>query len=75
MGREAGPGRSKSRLGVGIACRHHWIIDPPGGPTSRALCKHCGTVSEFQNYVQQPVYEEGGLGRQSAARKKAWNEL
>ncbi len=32
------------------ACRHHWRIDPPAGPTSHGRCTACGAEREFFNY-------------------------
>ena len=34
-------------------CRHHWVIESPSGPTSRGVCKLCGTEKEFQNLVRE----------------------
>lgn len=28
---------------------HHWIIEPPDGPRSKADCKHCGSSDSFLN--------------------------
>lgn len=33
----------------GAECRHHWDIEPPNGPTSRGICRHCGDEQEFSN--------------------------
>ena len=32
-------------------CRHHWLIDPANGPTSRGVCKICGEVKMFDNIL------------------------
>lgn len=32
------------------ACRHHWLIAAPEGPTSPGRCKLCGETREFANY-------------------------
>ncbi len=32
-------------------CHHYWIIESANGPTSRGICKLCGTVKEFLNSV------------------------
>ena len=32
-------------------CRHHWVIESPRGPTSMGICRHCGLVKEFSNYM------------------------
>jgi len=36
---------------VAAECRHHWIIESPQGPTSKGVCKLCGTEREFANYI------------------------
>ena len=30
-------------------CRHYWVIEDVGGPTSRGVCKFCGAEKEFLN--------------------------
>ena len=30
-------------------CTHHWLIDPPSGETSQAVCKLCGARREFDH--------------------------
>ncbi|MDD5093915.1 MAG: hypothetical protein PHV74_05985 [Dehalococcoidia bacterium] len=32
-------------------CIHHWVIDPPSGPTSKGLCKRCGEEKDFPNLL------------------------
>ena len=31
------------------ACRHHWIVESPNGPTSHGRCRRCGEEREFTN--------------------------
>jgi len=38
-------------------CRHYWVIESPTGPTSIGVCKYCGAVNEFSNYVPYPSWE------------------
>lgn len=38
-------------------CTHYWVIESPRGPTSMGVCKLCGSVSEFSNYVPYPTWE------------------
>ena len=33
-------------------CSHHWLIEPPKGPTSMGVCKLCGATKEFQNQLK-----------------------
>jgi hypothetical protein len=44
-------------------CAHHWVIESPGGPTSRAMCKRCGSVTEFSNYVHHQLPSDRRLKR------------
>lgn len=30
-------------------CEHHWLIEPPRGPTSEGRCKNCGEERAFYN--------------------------
>ena len=30
-------------------CHHYWILEKANGPTSRGVCKFCGTEKEFDN--------------------------
>jgi hypothetical protein len=32
-------------------CKHHWLIEPANGPTSRGICKLCGEVKLFDNVL------------------------
>ncbi len=42
-----------------VQCIHYWIIESPKGPTSRGVCKYCGAVREFKNYMPYPTWEDG----------------
>lgn len=33
-------------------CQHYWIIEPAVGPTSKGVCKRCGSVKIFLNIVE-----------------------
>ena len=39
-------------------CAHHWIIEPAIGPTSRGVCKLCGSVKIFMNIVDNSQPKE-----------------
>ena len=32
-------------------CVHHWVIEAAEGAKSRGVCKHCGEIREFDNYI------------------------
>jgi hypothetical protein len=38
-----------------ITCKHHWVIEPPDGPTSRGKCKLCGETKIFDNMLEDSV--------------------
>ena len=48
-------------------CVHHWMIESPRGPTSKAKCKKCGVEREFANFIpgdikrgRVPSFQTGG---------------
>lgn len=38
-------------------CHHHWVIESASGPTSRGVCRLCGTVKEFSNRLPDTRWE------------------
>ncbi len=32
-------------------CSHHWVIQEGDGPTSIGVCRVCGQLKEFKNYL------------------------
>ncbi|MDD5082496.1 MAG: hypothetical protein PHU08_03885 [Dehalococcoidales bacterium] len=45
------------QLEPGDGCRHHWVIETPDGPSSRGVCKYCGTEKEFNNsFLRDSTY-------------------
>ena len=45
--------------GIAPGCTHHWVIDTPSGPVSNGVCKACGEVREFMNYLENsPSWED-----------------
>lgn len=49
--------RERQKTETKPKCTHYWVIESPQGPTSRGVCKLCGAVSEFSNYVPYPTWE------------------
>jgi len=41
-------------------CHHHWVIESPDGPTSIGICKYCGAVKEFSNFLPFSTWEDYG---------------
>lgn len=65
------PGRSSAvrlRTARRRACNHHWIIDPPNGPTSSGSCKLCGLKRRFPNSSEDSIWD-GADGR------SRWNDM
>jgi hypothetical protein len=52
------------------ACMHHWLIDSPEGPSSRGVCKLCGAIDEFKNYVPYPSWQDVKWKRQEPRMPK-----
>ena len=48
-------------------CHHHWVIDPPNGPTSTGHCKLCGRHRRFPNSSEDSIWD-GAEGR------SRWND-
>ncbi len=48
------------RSRVSPRCVHHWVIDPPRGPSSSGACKHCGEQRAFPNSLESLEWERGG---------------
>jgi len=51
---------------------HHWIIEPPAGPTSKGVCRFCGAEREFANSGAYFIDEEhkAAMTAMSAERKE-----
>lgn len=39
-----------------MTCTHHWICEDVSGLTSRARCRKCKAVKEFDNYLRLPKW-------------------
>ncbi len=46
---------------VSLVCRHHWLIQAADGPTSNGVCRICGEVREFKNYVEAATWGDTRL--------------
>ena len=47
------------------ACCHHWTIQPATGPVSQGVCRLCGEVREFKNYVEAATWGDSRLSNRS----------
>ena len=50
-------------------CRHHWLIDPPDGPSSDARCKHCGVERKFRNHCYDSRDHPLGLAERTFVKR------
>ncbi|MSQ22352.1 MAG: hypothetical protein EXR53_03460 [Dehalococcoidia bacterium] len=41
-----------------VLCRHYWIIDSAGGPTSKGVCRTCGVQRQFKNYLEDAPWDD-----------------
>jgi hypothetical protein len=41
--------QSEVGLATEKSCAHFWKIETPNGPSSKGVCKYCGSTSEFMN--------------------------
>ena len=48
-----------------VACCHHWAIQPATGPLSQGVCRICGEVREFKNYVEAATWGDSRLSNRS----------
>ncbi len=39
-------------------CRHYWVIDAAGGPTSKGVCSLCGVQRNFKNYLEDAPWDD-----------------
>ena len=44
-----------------LVCRHHWLIQAADGPTSSGVCRICGEVRDFNNYVETATWGDTRL--------------
>ena len=49
------------------ACCHHWTIQPATGPVSQGVCKLCGEIREFKNYVEAATWGDSRLSNKSTS--------
>ena len=49
---------------------HHWLVDSPNGPTSKATCKTCGAADEFMNSIPIERYS-AWQGKSQKGQKSA----
>jgi len=50
-------------------CRHYWLLEPPSGPVSRAICKLCGASREFSNATDDYIHDFASNEEASPAMK------
>jgi hypothetical protein len=56
-------------------CSHHWLIEPPKGPTSMGVCKLCGARKEFDNQLRsRSSIAAGSLSLEATTPQEEWVE-
>jgi hypothetical protein len=54
-------------------CSHHWLIEPPKGPTSMGVCKLCGAKKEFNNQLKaRDSVAAGSLSIEATTPQEEW---
>ena len=48
-------------------CTHHWTIQPATGPVSQGVCRLCGEVREFKNYVEAATWGDSRLSNKTSS--------
>ena len=56
-------------------CGHHWLIDSPGGPTSKGVCRLCGIERQFRNYLESARWDEDGSSDQELVKANIASSL
>ena len=59
---------ARQQIAPNRACNHHWIIEPPNGPSSPGSCKLCGLKRRFPNSSEDSIWD-GAEGR------SRWNDM
>lgn len=50
---------------------HHWLIAPPGGPTSKGICSRCHVERDFSNSDRVvPAWRRSAESRAHSTRKR-----
>ena len=44
-------------------CVHHWLLDPPDGPTVWGICKKCGAKREFPATYRWEGWQDDGAAK------------
>ena len=52
-----------------MGCQHHWLIDPPNGPTATGTCRLCGETREFPNSHDYDTWQGKALGAGNRGRR------
>ncbi len=49
------------------SCPHHWVIQEADGPQSAGICRLCGAVKEFNNYLEASYWGDDKSRKDSGA--------
>ena len=56
-------------------CGHHWLIDSPGGPTSKGVCRLCGIERQFRNCLESVRWDDDGSSEQELVKASIASSL
>lgn len=45
---------------------HHWLIEEANGPSSTGICKRCGEIRAFKNWIEETDFITGEERRPAA---------
>ncbi len=45
---------------------HHWLIEEANGPNSTGICKRCGEIRAFKNWIEDADFLTGEERRPAA---------
>jgi hypothetical protein len=40
---------------TGQGCCHYWLVEPPNDQMSLGVCRRCGEVRQFENYLDATI--------------------
>lgn len=44
---------SEAAIPAAAGHAHHWVIEEAHGLESRGVCKYCGAVKDFRNWIEE----------------------
>ena len=66
MAQQESPPSTAQNTETAVCC-HNWAIQPATGPLSEGVCRICGEVREFKNYVEAATWGDSRLSNRSTS--------